>query len=73
MAKTLLSIQELQARALAEIQKQPGCSNVRKIASRMSGLKIIGQCVCYPPALPMRTRRRALRSMSSTSCATTSI
>ena len=32
MAKTLLSMQDLQARALAEIQKQPGCSNVRKIA-----------------------------------------
>jgi hypothetical protein len=32
MAKTLLSIQDLQARALAEIQKQPGCSNVRNIA-----------------------------------------
>ena len=32
MAKTVLSIQDLQARALAEIQKQPGCSNVRKIA-----------------------------------------
>ena len=32
MAKTILSIQDLQARALAEIQKQPGCSNVRSIA-----------------------------------------
>ena len=32
MAKTLLSIQDLQARALAEIQEQPGCSNVRNIA-----------------------------------------
>jgi hypothetical protein len=32
MARTLLSIQDLQARALAEIQKQPGCSNVRNIA-----------------------------------------
>jgi hypothetical protein len=32
MAKTLLSTQDLQARALAEIQKQAGCSNVRKIA-----------------------------------------
>ena len=32
MAKTILSIQDLQARALAEIQKQPGCSSVRKIA-----------------------------------------
>jgi hypothetical protein len=32
LAKTLLSIQDLQARALAEIQKQPGCSTVRNIA-----------------------------------------
>jgi hypothetical protein len=32
MARTLLSIQDLQARALAEIRKQPGCSNVRNIA-----------------------------------------
>ena len=32
MAKTLLSKQDLQARALAEIQKHPGCSNVRHIA-----------------------------------------
>jgi len=32
MAKTLLSAQDLKAWALAEIQKQPGCSNVRNIA-----------------------------------------
>jgi hypothetical protein len=32
MAKTLLSIGDLQARALAEIKKQPGCSDVRNIA-----------------------------------------
>jgi hypothetical protein len=32
MAKTLLSMQVLQARALAEIRKQPGCSTVRNIA-----------------------------------------
>jgi hypothetical protein len=33
MAKHLLSMQDLQARALAEIQKQPGCSaTIRKIA-----------------------------------------
>jgi hypothetical protein len=31
MAKILLSMQDLQARALAEIQTQPGCSNVRNI------------------------------------------
>jgi hypothetical protein len=32
MPKIPLSIEELQARALAEIRKQPGCSNVRSIA-----------------------------------------
>ncbi len=32
MAKILLSMPDLQMRALVEIHKQPGCSNVRKIA-----------------------------------------
>jgi hypothetical protein len=32
MTKTLLSIQDLQGRALAEIREQPGCSSVRNIA-----------------------------------------
>ncbi|MGB8606673.1 hypothetical protein [Bradyrhizobium sp.] len=32
MAKTLLSMYNLRWRALAEIRKQPGCSNVRDIA-----------------------------------------
>ncbi len=32
MAKTLLSMQDLQLRALDELQKQPGCSGVRVIA-----------------------------------------
>jgi hypothetical protein len=32
MEKTLLSVQELQRRALAEIRKQPGCHNVQDIA-----------------------------------------
>lgn len=32
MAKTLLPIEDLQARALAEIRKLPGCSSVRNIA-----------------------------------------
>ena len=31
MAKILLSMQDLQARSLAEIRKQPGCSSVRSI------------------------------------------
>ena len=32
MAKTLLSMQDLQWRALAEIRQQPGCHNVQDIA-----------------------------------------
>ncbi len=32
MAKTRLSMQDLQLRALAELQKQPGCSGIRVIA-----------------------------------------
>ena len=32
LSRTLLSMQDLQARALAEIRMQPGCSNVRNIA-----------------------------------------
>jgi hypothetical protein len=32
MARTLLSIEDLQVRALAELRKQPGCSSVRVIA-----------------------------------------
>jgi hypothetical protein len=32
MAKTLLSMQDLRWRALSEIRKQPGCSNVQGIA-----------------------------------------
>jgi hypothetical protein len=32
MGKTLLAMVDLQARALAEIRNQPGCSSVRNIA-----------------------------------------
>jgi hypothetical protein len=32
MAKTLLSMADLRARALTEIRKQPGCSGVRDVA-----------------------------------------
>jgi hypothetical protein len=37
MAKHLLSIDDLQARALAEIRKQPGCERVSKIAINRIG------------------------------------
>jgi hypothetical protein len=32
MSKTLLALEDLRARALTEIRKQPGCSSVRDIA-----------------------------------------
>ena len=32
MAKTLLSMDDLRARALTEIRHQPGCSSVRDVA-----------------------------------------
>ena len=32
MAKTLLSIEDLYALAMAEIRRQPGCASVREIA-----------------------------------------
>ena len=77
MAKTLLSIQDLQARALAEIQKQPGCSNVRKIAiNRVTDERAENNwsmCVCYPRAQLMPTQRLARHSMSSRLCVTTTI
>jgi hypothetical protein len=77
MAKILLSMQDLQARAMAEIRKQPGCSSVRMIAINRAENKRAennwSMCVCYPLAMPMQTRRRAPRLMSSTSCATTTI
>ena len=72
MAKTLLSIEDLRWRALAEIRKQPGCSDVRasqSIASRISKLRIIGPYVWSPLALLMPTPRLAPRSMSKASCA----
>jgi len=69
MAKTLLSMQDLQARALAEIRKQPGCSNVRNIAINhvTDELRIIGPYVCCPQAL-LPTPRLASHSMSKAFC-----
>jgi hypothetical protein len=71
MAKTLLSMQALQARALAEIRKQPGCHNVQDIAiNRVTDehAEITGPCVCCPQALLMPMPRLALRSMSKAFC-----
>jgi hypothetical protein len=69
MAKTLLSMQDLGWRALAEIRKQPGCSDVQGIAiNRVSDQQAENNWSC-PLALLMPTPRLTPRSMSKASCA----
>ena len=72
MAKTLLSMQDLRWRALAEIRKQPGCSDVQGIAiNRVSDQQAENNwSLCVVSAgLLMPTPRLAPRSMSKASCA----
>jgi hypothetical protein len=73
MAKTLLSMQDLRWRALADIRKQPGCSDVQGIAiNRVSDQQAENNwslCVWCPLALLMPTPRLSPRSMSKASCA----
>ena len=76
MAKILLSMPDLRRRALAEIRQQAGCHNVQDIAInrvQMSALKIIGRCVCCPPALLMPTQPPVRHSTSKASCDATTI
>ena len=67
MARTLLSIQDLQARALAEIRKQPGCSNVRNIAiNRVTDEQAENNwsmCVLSAGAADANTAARAARDV----------
>jgi hypothetical protein len=67
MARTLLSIQDLRARALAEIQKQPGCSNVCNIAiNRVTGDQAENNwsmCVLSAGAADANTAARAARDV----------
>ena len=67
MAKTLLSIQDLQARALAEIRKQPGCSNVRNITiNRVTDEQAEynwSMCVLSAGAADANTAARAARDV----------
>ena len=71
MAKTSLSIQDLRWRALAEIRKQPGCSDVQGIAiNRVSDQQAENNwslCVVSAGAADP-TPRLAPRSMSKASC-----
>jgi hypothetical protein len=75
MVTTLLSIRDFEARALAEIKRQPGCSDIRNIAINRVTDERAGNnwsvCVCYLLALPTPTPRHALRSMSNALSATT--
>ena len=71
MAKTLLSLPDLRYRALAEIRKQPGCSNVRNIAiNHVTDERAENNWsyVCCPQALLMPTPRLAPHSMSKAFC-----
>ena len=72
MAKTLLSLPDLRYRALAEIRKQPGCSNVQGIAINrvsISKPRIIGRYVYNLRARLMPTRPPVRRYMSKAFCA----
>ena len=72
MAKTLLSMHDLRYRALAEIRKQPGCSNVQGIAiNRVSDQHAENNwslCVSSAGTL-MPTRPPVRRYMSKAFCA----
>ena len=69
MAKTLLSIQDLQARALAEIRKQPGRHNVHDIAiNRVSDQRTENNwslCVLSAGAADANTAARAALHVQS--------
>lgn len=71
--RTLLSMQDLRWRALAEIRKQPGCSDVKDIAiNRITDERTENNwSLCVPRAQLTPTRRLVPHSMSSTSCVTT--
>jgi hypothetical protein len=63
MAKILLSIRDLQARALAEIKNQPGCSDIRTIAINRGPDNRVGSdwsmCVLSAGAADANTAARA--------------
>ena len=63
MTKTLLSMQDLQARALSEIRNQPGCLDVRRISiNRVTGEGVENNwsmCVLSAGAADANTAARA--------------
>jgi hypothetical protein len=69
MAKTLLSMQDLRWRALAEIRQQPGCHNVQEIAiNRVSDQRTENNwslCVLSAGAADANTAARAALHVQS--------
>jgi len=69
MAKTLLSMQALRWRALAEIRQQPGCHNVQEIAiNRVSDQRTENNwslCVLSAGAADANTAARAALHVQS--------
>jgi hypothetical protein len=63
MAKTLLSMQDLRWRAVAEVRKQPGCSDIQGIAiNRVSDQQAENNwslCVVSAGAANVNTAARA--------------
>ena len=76
MAKTLLSMQDLQARRWQKSGSNPAVqtsATSQSITSRMSALRIIGPYVCCLRARLMPTPRLAPHSMSKAFCAAITI
>jgi hypothetical protein len=70
MAKTLLSMRDLQARALAEIKRQPGCSDIRNVAINRVADERAGNnwsmCVLSAGAADPNTAARAALNVQHT-------
>jgi hypothetical protein len=70
MAKTLLSVRDLQARALAEIKRQPGCSDIRNVAINRVADERAGSnwsmCVLSAGAADPNTAARAALNVQRT-------
>jgi hypothetical protein len=70
MAKTLLSVRDLQARALAEIKRQPGCADVQNIAiNRVTDERAANNwsmCVLSAGAADANTAARAAFDVQNT-------
>ena len=66
MAKTLLSMPDLKRRALAEIRKQPGCSDIQGIAiNRVSDQQAENICVVSAGAADANTAARSALNVQS--------